>query len=45
MRYPVCRVVRIKVALLLIRKSSPCSGVSGFPLNGPLPYVQNHITV
>ena len=41
MCYPVCGIVHIKDPLLLIEKSSPCSGGSGFPLsflNGPLPY-------
>ena len=33
MCYPVCRVVHIKDLLLLIRKSSPCSGGSRFPLS------------
>ena len=42
--YPVCGMVHIKESLLLIGKSSPCGG-SGFPLNGPLPYVRRHITV
>ena len=39
MCYPVCGMVHIKEPLLLIRKSSPCSGGSGFPLcylNGSL---------
>ena len=41
MYYPVCGMV-------LNGKSSSCSGGSGFHfslLNGPLPYVQRHITV
>ena len=46
--YSVCGMVHIKDPLLLIGKSSLCSG-SGFPvscyLSGPLPYVQCHITV
>ena len=33
MCYPVCEVVHIKEPLLLIGKSSPCSGGSGFPLS------------
>ena len=41
---PVCGVVHIKDPLLLIGKSSPCSGSSGY-LNGPLPYVWHNITV
>ena len=32
MCYPVCGMVHIKVPLLLIKKSSPCSGGSRFPL-------------
>ena len=32
MYYPVCRMVHIKEPLLIIGKSSPCSGGSGFPL-------------
>ena len=32
MCYPVCGMMHIKEPLLLIRKSSPCSG-SGFPLS------------
>ena len=48
MCYTVCGMVHIKEPLLLIGKSSPCD-VSGFPfshyLNGPLLYVQRHITV
>ena len=31
-QYPVCGMVHIKEPLLLIEKSSPCSG-SGFPLS------------
>ena len=31
MYYPVCGMVHIKEPLLLIGKSSPCSGGSGFP--------------
>ena len=40
MYYPVCGVVHIKEPLLLMGKSSPCSGGSGFRLryiNGSLP--------
>ena len=33
MYYPVCGMVHIKDRLLPIRKSSPCSGGSGFPLS------------
>ena len=33
MCYPVCGMVDIKVPLLLIEKSSPCSEDSGFPLS------------
>ena len=33
MCYPVCGVVHIKYLLLLIRKSSPCSGSNAFPLS------------
>ena len=33
MSYPVCGMVHIKEPLLLIGKSSPCSGGSGFPLS------------
>ena len=33
MCYPVCGMVHIKEPLLLIKKSSPCSGGSGFPLS------------
>ena len=38
MFYPVYGMVYIKEPLLLIEKSSPCSGGSGFPLllSGPL---------
>ena len=44
--YPVYGMVHIKDPLLLIEKSSPCSGCSEFPLSsGPLPYVRRHITV
>ena len=32
MCYPVCGKVRMKDPLLLIKKSSQCSGDSGFPL-------------
>ena len=32
MYYPVCRMVHINDPLLLIGKSSPCSGGSRFPL-------------
>ena len=31
--YPVCGMVHIKDPLLLIGKSDPCSGDSGFPLS------------
>ena len=31
MCHPVCEMMHIKEALLLIGKSSPCSGGSGFP--------------
>ena len=47
MCYPVYGMVHIKEPLLLIGKSSPCSGGTGFfslYLSGPLPYVC-HITV
>ena len=39
--HPVCWMVLIKYPLLLIGKSNPCSGGSGFPLSlsGHLPYV------
>ena len=45
--YPVCGMMHIKEPLLLIRKSSPCSGCSGFPfsLSGPLSYVRRHINI
>ena len=33
MCYPVCGMVHIKEPLLLIEKSSPCCGGSGFPLS------------
>ena len=33
MYYPVYGMVHIKEPLLLIGKSSPCSGGSGFPLS------------
>ena len=33
MCYPVCGMVHIKDPLLLIEKSSPCSGDSWFPLS------------
>ena len=38
MCYPVCGMVHIKEPLLLMGKSSPCSGGKGFPLSlsGPL---------
>ena len=45
--YPVCGMMHIKGLLLLIGKSSPCSG-SGFLshyLSGTLRYVRRHITV
>ena len=47
MCYLVYGMVDIKYPLLLIEKSNPCSGGSGFSsyLNGPLSYVRNHITV
>ena len=50
MYYHVCGLVHIKVALLLIGKSSPYRGSSGFPLLlsewiGPLPYAGHHINV
>ena len=47
MCYPVCRIMHTKEPLLLIRKSSPYSGGSEFPLlpSGPNPYVQHQITV
>ena len=32
MCYPLCGIVHIKDPLLLIEKSNPCSGGSGFPL-------------
>ena len=40
MCYPISGMVHIKDPVLLIRKSNPCSGDSGFPfpyLNGPIP--------
>ena len=40
MCYPVCGMGHIKDSLLLIKKSSPCSGMSG-----PLPYIWCYITV
>ena len=46
--YSVCGMVHIREPLLPIGKSSPCSGAAGFLshyLNGPLSYVQQHITV
>ena len=46
MCYLACGVVNIKEHLLLIGKSSPCSGGSGFLSHymiGSLPYVQRHI--
>ena len=46
--YHLCGVVHIKEPLLLIGKSSPCSGRSGFPLSQsewPLSYVWRHINV
>ena len=33
MCYPFCVIMHIKYSLLLMRKSIPCSGVSGFPLS------------
>ena len=39
MCHPDCLMVHIKDPLLLIRKSRSCY------INGPLPYVQHHITV
>ena len=41
MCYPVCEMMHIKEPLLLIGKSSPCSG-SGFPLS--LFYLTTHST-
>ena len=48
--YPVCGMVHIKEPLLLIRKSSPCSVGSGFPLSlsewsFTINYVHHHITI
>ena len=43
MCYSVCGMMHINDPLLLIEKSSPCSGASGVPLyslNGVLQYVQ-----
>ena len=53
MYYPVCGIVHIKDPLLLIGKSSPLNGGSGFPLSlspsrclsGPLPYLRRHIII
>ena len=47
MCYPVCGFMHIKEPFLLIEKSSPCSGGSGFPLlpSCSLPYDRRHITV
>ena len=48
MCYPVCGMVNVKDPLLLIGKSSQCSGEEDFLsryLSGPLPYVRRHITV
>ena len=48
MCYPVCGMVYVQEPLLLIGKSNPCSGDSGFLsryLNGPLPYVHGHVTI
>ena len=49
MYYPVRVIEHIKESLLLIEKSSPCIGGSGFTLSCsiscPLPYVRRHITV
>ena len=45
MCYSVCGMMHINDPLLLIEKSSPCSGASGVPLyslNGVLQYVQYH---
>ena len=47
MCYPVCGMMHIKESLLLIGKSSSCSGsgfLSRYP-SGPLLYVRRHITV
>ena len=42
MCYPICGMVHIKDPFLLIGKSSPCCGGSGFSLSlsGSLPYVR-----
>ena len=49
MCYPVCGMVHIKEPLLLIEKSSPCSGGSGFPLShylsGPLPHLMPYNSI
>ena len=47
MCYPVCGMVHIKEALLLIGKSShvAAAGFLSHYLSGPLPYVRRHITV
>ena len=45
MYYSVYGMVYINDPLLLIGKRSPFSSSSRFSLNGPLPYVQCHITV
>ena len=48
MCYPVCGMVHIKEPLLLIGKSSHVVAAAGFLsdyLNGPVPYVQCHITI
>ena len=48
MCYSVCGIMHIKDPLLLIEKSSTCSGGSGFPLSlsvlSPLPWGL-HITI
>ena len=46
----VCGMVHINESLLLIEKSSPCSGSSGFPLSlsewfFTINYVRHHITI
>ena len=47
MCYPVWGMMHIKEPVLVIGKSTPYSGGSGFPvyLSGPLPYFRRHITV
>ena len=46
MCYPVCGMVHIKEPLLLIGKKAyvAAAGFLSRYLNGPLPYVQRHIT-